>query len=57
MLYFADVIHSTKKQHAYLRFIERIPNTCTLFFFSIADDIQTPINHLKQCFCLCCSEI
>ena len=37
VLYFPDVVHSTRKQRAYP---ERTPGTCTSFLFSIAGNIN-----------------
>ena len=38
VLYFPDVVHSTRKQHTYLGFSEGTPSTS--FFFSIAGNIH-----------------
>ena len=52
VLYFPDVVHSTRKQRAYLGFSQRTPSTS----FSLATlSIQTTINHLKHQFCSCCT--
>ena len=50
VLYFPDVVHSTRKQCTYLGFSERTPST--------SPSLTTCVNsnyHLKHWFCSCCT--
>ena len=53
VLYFPDVVHSTRKQHAYLGFSERTPSTFILLHRRQHPSIQTTINHFKHRYCSC----